>query len=129
VRRGIEHKENPPSEAAEPTLPPASDDRPGRDKTLGAFLQDYARIEPYISIGGRGRPRWAVERTAHLTSEQEALVDQWNEMFFAEIDALRRTRNIAVHDPETVSTETIEGARANTNELARILFGRLEHQR
>jgi len=93
----------------------------------GTFLKEYAQLEPYIMSGGARRaPRWALERIEQVSPAQQARIDEWNHMFRPEIQALRQTRNVAVHEPQSVSTETLRGALRNTRELARILFQGLD---
>lgn len=123
VRRGIVGKEGaigrPPEEV---------EDRPQEDERqvlLGEFLQEYARLEPFIYVPGMRRFSKALE---DLNDAQASLVERWNELFSSEIGALRQTRNVVVHEPERVSDETLEGALDNTKQLSRILFERLERR-
>ena len=73
----------------------------------------------------RRPPRWTSERVADLSERQLRQVDQWNEVFADEIEAVRRTRNVAVHEPRTVSSDTLRGAVENTRVLRSILLERL----
>lgn len=122
VRRGIVGKESDRDRPPEPTLSHEMDpDEHAR--LLGVFLHEYSRLEPYIDR--RWGPRIRAQRGA-FGPHRERLVTQWNELFRAEIDAIRRTRNVAVHETDTVSAETLQGAIENVRELARILHDRLE---
>lgn len=124
VRRGIQEKERGEAPSAELTGAAPSPDGDSHTQLIGELLKEYARLEPYITVGTRPAARWAEDITRLSPSQRES-VAEWNEMFRPEIQALRQARNVAVHEPQTVSVETLRGALQNTRELARILFGRL----
>jgi hypothetical protein len=121
VRRGIVEKE---SAAERPEGHPPTDDGDAGDhaRLLGTFLQEYSKLEPYVLRYGTVRSQRDLEA---LDPDQRDLVVEWNEIFHREITALRQTRNVAVHEPDTISVGTLRGAIDNTRELSRILFGRL----
>jgi len=123
VRRGIVGKEGAIGHAPEESREKSQAD--GRQVLLGEFLQEYARLEPFIFVLGMHRFSKALE---DLNDVQISLVERWNELFSSEIGALRQTRNVVVHEPERVSDETLNGALDNTKQLSRILFERLERR-
>jgi hypothetical protein len=117
VRRGIVGKEGAIGH------PPNESQGDKRQVLLGEFLQEYARLEPFIFVPGMHRFSKALDE---LNDAQISLVERWNELFSSEIGALRQTRNVVVHEPERVSDETLDGALDNTRQLSRILFERLD---
>lgn len=133
LRRGIDAREaeagaDDEDEAEEPQeeAPPVPRGMPGdgdaeRQRLLGEFMREYARLEPFILPPGNRLARELESLDA--TSREQVM--HWREMFDREINALRQTRNSAVHQPELVSPATLSGAIANTRELSRILFGRI----
>lgn len=92
-----------------------------RQRLLGEFVRDYSRLEPYILPRG-SRLSGELDQ---LDPDRRQLVEDWRAMFDREISALRQTRNAAVHQPNLVSSETLQGAIENTRELSRILFDRI----
>jgi hypothetical protein len=120
VRRGIVEKEG--------VIPPPNQENAvqgqqnDRQALFGEFLQEYARLEPYIWVPGMRR---FSKRLEDLPDQHAQLVEQWNELFSNEISALRQTRNVVVHEPERVSEATLQGALDNTRSLWRILSVRL----
>jgi hypothetical protein len=123
VRRRIEEKEAITHPPPVRDVPPDAEDW---SNVLGEFLAKYSELEPYIQSRFRRQPVYE-RRLAHLSPEQQQLVDQWYELFHDEIQALRQTRNVALHDPDSISPETLRRATQNAQELARILFGRIGH--
>jgi hypothetical protein len=116
VRRGIVEKER-PGEA-----PTDRDSHEERQRLLGEFLSEYAELEPYIIIGRGWSRGWQQSALARFSDEQIHVIDQWNHVYGEEIAAVRQTRNVVVHEPHTVSVETLLGAIANTRQLSGILF-------
>jgi hypothetical protein len=121
VRRGIVGKEGAIGHSPNESQEESQGDK--RQVLLGEFLQEYARLEPFIFVPGMHRFSKALDE---LNDAQISLVERWNELFSSEIGALRQTRNVVVHEPERVSDETLVGALDNTKQLSRILFERLD---
>lgn len=124
VSRGIAEKQGAERRHPQPAEggPPAA----SQTELLGTFLREYAALEPYIVPSQlRNAPRWSPKRLGHLSDEQQRLVEDWNERFAGEVRAVRQTRNVAVHEPDTLSDDTLRGAINNTRALKGILFDRL----
>jgi hypothetical protein len=98
------------------------EEREDRAALLGEFLLEYSKLEPYVS--GQ-QPRFAQDQSLNLSPDQAAEVMWFNSLFKQEIEAVRQTRNIVLHQPELVTSESIRGATDNTRELLRILLKRI----
>jgi hypothetical protein len=121
VHRGIVEKES-AADRSEGLRPTVEGDAGEHARLLGSFLKEYSKLEPYVL---RFRPPRFPEEVEALDPDRRGLVMQWNELFDRELAALRQTRNVAVHEPDTISVDTLRGAIDNTRELSRILFERL----
>ncbi len=125
VARNIRESQVPqsPEQTAEPS--PESDDR---DRLLGQFLDLYARLEPYVQFAtGQNRRRyqgriWYEDEIERLTPRMRDGLEQWSEQFAEPIRALKDTRNVAVHSPSRVSTETLQKAIDNAGVLQELLY-------
>jgi len=108
----------PAESAVSVPTPPASDtETDEHQRLLGEFLNEYATLEPYITPR-RGDRRVGEGWDALLES---TTLERYRTLFADELGALRQTRNVAVHEPQTVSNETLVGAIRNTRTLLEIL--------